>query len=450
MYRFALLAVALALVGCEISDNQRIIPADRTPIGNPAPTAANFQENQKKHQILVGVIDTGVDYNHPLLAPHMNYELDAQGAPIGAGYDYVAQDSWPSPYIVRTGFMDPKASPERKKESETAIKNMTQASESTPELARFLVPTRNVEQEINGGLYHGTHVAGLATYDDVRIGLKGYRVLPRNIIGASMLNAEGVDVVAAQMTQAIDQATKDGVRVVNVSLGITSASKEQGYSEVVALSKKFEAVARRNPGLLIVAAAGNSSAWIDGEVRVNIPCGIKAPNILCVGSLGANHKPSDFTNIVLSGADIVFTLGEDLISTFPTAMLKTENLTALATAKSDEDIQQAIKDLIKDNVAANKDLVSLSGTSMASPIVARAAAQMLATNPSLTPEAVIRELLSTGEPGNIGVMPIRRVKFERPSWYRNLSPSPGILMEEGTASSPSATWTWGAITVPRR
>jgi subtilisin family serine protease len=75
-----------------------------------------------------------------------------------------------------------------------------------------------------------------------------------------------------------------------------------------------------------------------------------------------------------------------------------------------------------DSVIPNGARVPLSGTSMASPNVANLATKMIALDPSLTPERVIRIIEETGEPiaapfgGRIAheERAIARVRRERP------------------------------------
>jgi subtilisin family serine protease len=59
----------------------------------------------------------------------------------------------------------------------------------------------------------------------------------------------------------------------------------------------------------------------------------------------------------------------------------------------------------------------LSGTSMATPLVAHLAGEILASQPALSGQQLIAEIIKRTIPGQIGVVPIRKVPLRRPSWY---------------------------------
>jgi subtilisin family serine protease len=187
-----LLAV-LFLTACLVDDQTIVKPEDRLT-ADPTPTQRDFVANNANHKVLLAVIDTGVDYNQPLLKNNMHFKLDETGNPVGFGYDYIGNDGWASPYVVRTSryydlpaYVKGEWSEEKYKRAmedefaaryvEQSLKDMIQAQ---PSLARFFEPQRNIAQEIESDAFHGTHVAGLMTYDRPDFGLLAYRVLPSN------------------------------------------------------------------------------------------------------------------------------------------------------------------------------------------------------------------------------------------------------------------------------
>ena len=86
----------------QIADNQRILSPARSALVNPAPSDRKFAEINKKHQLLIAVIDSGVDYNHPTLTENLHFELDAQGKPTRMGWDFSGSDAWQKVCRCRT------------------------------------------------------------------------------------------------------------------------------------------------------------------------------------------------------------------------------------------------------------------------------------------------------------------------------------------------------------
>lgn len=424
MRSLLLLLLLVSVTACEIVDNQKIVKLDAFEIANPPPSARDFVAQNKSHKILVAVIDSGVDYNHSKLTSHIHFTLDAKGQAIGAGYDFVADDNWPAPYIVRTGHYDPKANADRKADALLAIANFEKAAGYLTKWSKsFLNPIRAIDQEMTAGTYHGTHVAGLSVYDKPEIGILPYRVLPRNITGEGPLDAEELAVVANQLFSAVDKAAAAGASVINISLGF-SAKESEGdeYEKIKALAVQWDQVVAKYPDVLFVAAAGNDGAWIDQNVRVNFPCGSKLPNLLCVGSLADDSEVSDFTNVVLSGAEIVFALGEDVISTFPELTCPSSSAGRTMAGAKDEKTYTTAVEAFEADCKDYKGLAPLSGTSMASPITARIAALLRLASPEAKPATIVATIKASGNKGTIGTFEITKLDVEKPSWYQSQLP----------------------------
>ena len=79
--------------GC-YSDNQNIISKADFLVGNPAPITRDFRGNNARHKVLMGVIDSGVDYNHPLLSNNIHFKLDPPGTPR-ARVDFIMMTAGP-------------------------------------------------------------------------------------------------------------------------------------------------------------------------------------------------------------------------------------------------------------------------------------------------------------------------------------------------------------------
>jgi len=104
-YSYVFLLSSLLLTGCwdlEKHSDQTIIKEEHKSIGNPEPSPRHFRANNMQHKIILGVFDSGVDYNHPELKRNIHFDLDRDGQPIGAGRDFLALDNWASNRLVNT------------------------------------------------------------------------------------------------------------------------------------------------------------------------------------------------------------------------------------------------------------------------------------------------------------------------------------------------------------
>ena len=172
-----------------------------------------------------------------------------------------------------------------------------------------------------------------------------------------------------------------GVRVVNMSWGTTAdeiaqrllrtgdeTDQARAAARGRAMFARADAALRRlvagSPGVLFVASAGNSNQT--DEIFAATPQSIVAPNLLVVGASGTSGRPTGFTTY---GKGVgIYAWGEGVPLRAPGGM-RTRN----------------------------------SGTSMAAPLVARAAAAMLAVQPALTPAEVVKGLTATATPGEGGL-----------------------------------------------
>jgi len=189
---------------------------------------------------------------------------------------------------------------------------------------------------------HGTHVAGLAAAaTDNGIGVAGVdwnaRILPLKVLDSS---GNGYD---SDIASAIRYAADSGAQVINMSLGSSTSS----YTLQSAVNYAY------GRGVTIVAAAGN-----DGSGSVSYPAAYNG--VIAVGAIDSGDSKADFSNYG-SKLDLVAP-GVSVYSTY-----------------------------------AGSRYQSMSGTSMASPIVAGSACLVLAAFPSLSgkPDEVASKLTST-------------------------------------------------------
>ena len=222
-----------------------------------------------------------------------------------------------------------------------------------PELSAVTVPGVDLVERGDGRTDpngHGTHVAGIvAAVGGDGVGgaglAQGARVLPVRVLDA---DGYGYD---SDVAEGIVWAVDHGAKVVNVSLGGERQSSLLTASIDYATSK----------GVVVVAAAGNEGAAGDPVLYPAASRGVVA-----VGAVGSDDVRPDWSS---SGSHLALAApGVDILSTIP-----------------------------------GSGYESWSGTSMAAPFVASAAALLLTDEPTLTPAEVRARLMATardlGAPG---------------------------------------------------
>lgn len=215
------------------------------------------------------------------------------------------------------------------------------------------------------GYGHGTHVAGL-----IAMVAPAAKIIPLRVLDA---NGQGNTwVLSEALLYAINPdgnpATDDGAHVINLSLGTLTRTRildavtqlatctfaaatdpandlsDPGYDEDFTRCDKSR-------GVIIVAAAGNDAS---AQVR-EYPAAEQAHGLVAVGASAANARLATFSN---SGSWVRFTApGDGITSAIP-----------------------------------GGDYATWSGTSMAAPFAAGAAALVRGVNRSMKPDEVIRRL----------------------------------------------------------
>ncbi|MCK9372360.1 MAG: S8 family serine peptidase [Sulfuricurvum sp.] len=207
------------------------------------------------------------------------------------------------------------------------------------------------DDDIDG---HGTHVCGLiAAEGNNGIGTCGV-TWKTSLMALKILNANGEGTTAGEV-EAIRYAVINGARVINMSLGGAC-----GDSPSVA---EYEAIRyARDKGVLVVIAAGNETC--NNDLTPTYPAGHPLDNIISVGAINRTGNSAWFSNY---GAQSVHLSapGEDIFSTLP---------------------------LTKGGYG------SMSGTSMATPIVTGSAALTLANNPDITYKQLREKLMGSTTP----------------------------------------------------
>ena len=210
--------------------------------------------------VIVAVVDTGVDYNHPDLAANM--WTNPSDPPNGVDDD-------------GNGFVDDVHG------------------------ADFINGDSNPDDDAG----HGTHVAGIiGAKGDNGLGVTGVN-WDTKIMALKFLDANGAGNTA-DAANAIDYAVNHGARVINASWG------GPAFSQAL-----FEAVKRAgDKGVLFVAAAGNDGQ--NADVSPDYPAAFDLPNVISVAASDRNDKLPDFSNYGPHSVDLAAP-GDDIYSTVP-------------------------------------------------------------------------------------------------------------------------------------
>jgi thermitase len=211
--------------------------------------------------LVIAVIDTGVDYTHPDLVANMwvnEAELNGTPGEDSDGNGYV-DDIYGYNFVEKNG--DP--------------------------------------MDGNG---HGTHCAGVIGAVHNELGIRGV-MADVKIVGIKFLSDSGSGTTADAIL-AVDYATNIGVDIMSNSWG------GGGRSEAL-----FEAISRANDaGIAFIAAAGNSRA--NNDTRPSFPANYELDNVISVGAMDGRGGRASFSNYGATSVH-VFAPGTDILSTVP-------------------------------------------------------------------------------------------------------------------------------------
>lgn len=207
---------------------------------------------------------------------------------------------------------------------------------------------------------HGTHTAGtIGAAGNNLLGVVGVNWTVR-IMTIKIYSSSGTDTTSAMLINAYNyvRMMKDrgvNIRVTNNSYG--GCPETCGYDQAT----KDAIDALGNAGILNVFAAGNNNANNDTTAAPNFPSTYTSPSVLAVASSTSTDSRSSFSSYGLVSVDLAAP-GSGILSTTRTS---------------------------------NTTYGSMSGTSMATPHVAGAAALLSAYNPSLTVASLKATLMNT-------------------------------------------------------
>lgn len=328
-------------------------PTARPPVVFPIPAAGNDWTSLQWHlgrvgapdawavtrgdrNLIVAVVDTGVDYTHPNLSGRVV---------LGPNYaaTLYADTETPGPDDLRVDWLDGDGHPIR-----------TQPLADADTRQRLGLANRNPDDPMDDE-GHGTHVAGLIAAGNLAEGVSG--VAPNvTIMAIKALGAlGGTDWTVAQ---SVRYAYTHGAKVINLSLGSRSSSM---VNRIVCDDAK-------RAGAVIVAAAGNDGEDMDLAKNAHYPA--LFPAVITVAATRQDDTIASFSN---RGSKIAVSApGQAILSTMPT-----------------RPVTATVMD------GANPYFDVLSGTSMAAPIVSGVAALVLSQHPDWSPDQVERRLTAT-------------------------------------------------------
>ena len=241
---------------------------------------------------------------------------------------------------------------------------------------------RTTRYDDNG---HGTHVAGIIAGNGLdSFGARAGIAPAAHLIGLKVLDQQGRGVISnviAALEWVIANKTAHNIRVVNLSVG---AAVTESYN-----TDPLTLAARRvvDAGVVVVTAAGNLGKNTLGNVQYGgITAPGNAPWVLTVGAnshqgtvtrlddVMANYSSRGPTAIDFGAKPDVVAPGTGIVSLAdPSSLMYTTKTTFLLRGSF---------------LTTTKPYLSLTGTSMAAPVVSGTVALMLQANPSLTPNMV--------------------------------------------------------------
>ena len=287
---------------------------------------------------------------------------------------------------------------------------------------------------------HGTHVAGIIAgngYDSN--GQKAGVASKASLVVLKVLDANGqgsIGSVIAAMNWVAAYGAQYNVRVVNLSIG--AKISESYWTDPLTLAAKKLA----DKGIVVVTAAGNFGKAVDGRQQYgSITAPGNAPWVLTVGA-SSTQGTTTRTDDVMANYSSAGPTKYDYLAK-PDLVAPGTGTVSLAVPGSTLAVQKATS-LVAGNSGPSAYL-SLSGTSMAAPVVAGTVAAMFQVNPNLTPNMVKAILQYTSQPYS-GYKPLQQgagflntigaVKLAQ-FYQQNL---PGTTMPTKRAWSKSVIW----------
>jgi len=245
---------------------------------------------RKAQEVIVAVVDTGVDYNHEDLK---NIMWRNPGEIPGDGIDndgngYV-DDVYGINTVVRTRF------------------------------------SRKATTDPMGSHWHGTHVAGtIAAQVNNGIGIAGIAHNARIMAIRSVPDSS--HETDSNIIESFLYAAKNGARVINCSFGKPKTEGLAVRDVINSIGKQY--------GVLVVAASGNNSMgplrWHDIDSNPQYPASFDSPNLITVAATNNKGNLASFSNIGKRSVHLTAP-GNNIFSTVKNNKYSSSSGTSMAT-----------------------------------------------------------------------------------------------------------------------
>lgn len=232
-------------------------------------------KDQMKEEVIVAVLDSGVDYDHPDLKENISKNL---AECVNAAIPFK-----PKKDLDGNGYFGDCSG------------------------WNFTGKEKGGDNRPLDDIGHGTHVAGIiAAVSENKIGVSGVsnkiKILPIKVLKKEDPNTTGANgSLSDRVAKGILFAIISKAKVINLSLG-WPIILDTNY-----LREAFKVALEKN--ITIVAASGNNN-----NNSPIFPCAYE--NVICVSSIGVDGKISNFSNY--GGQVDVLAPGDNILSTYPT------------------------------------------------------------------------------------------------------------------------------------
>jgi serine protease AprX len=247
---------------------------------------------------------------------------------------------------------------------------------------------------------HGTHVAGIIAGNGYDSNGDKAGIAPNaSIVSLKVLDGTGqgsISNVIAALNWVANNYQTYNIRVINLSVG--APIRESYWTDPLTLACKRVA----ELGITIVTAAGNRGKDNNGRLMYGgITAPGNAPWVLTVGASSTNGTTTRSDDVMADYSSagptaVDFAAKPDLVApgTGTVSLLSAGSL--FAATKLTSLVAGTLGGLLGQGGA--KPYLSLSGTSMAAPVVSGTVALMLQANPNLTPNLIKAILQYTAQP----------------------------------------------------
>lgn len=348
----------------------RIKPLEEIYSGNyyfARPVEEIMEVAARKDRVIVGVVDFGVDYNHPSLAykilrpdPKLIDEIGHKKV-----FDSIVKYRYRHSMVqeikrIREEFPNVVGS---RKTADMMESELAEAKDVVYRTAMgwdFVVEDHlpfdiAIYGRTGRPVSHGTEVTGVITS-----GTDDLVIVPVKKSEAMLLNDSAEFAIAK------------GARIINLSSGFGELKSYKHIRNHMSGALSEYHFIKSNPDTLFVVAAGNFSR--DLADNPFYPVVFDLPNLLAVTSVDASNRLSSFSNYGIAAH--IAAPGEDVLSATPGVGMQM--------------VKNGAGQVVLDSRAIKPDAHAVgSGTSASAPIVTRVAGKILAVNPDLTPPQVI-------------------------------------------------------------